>query len=207
MHENELYQPPKVEKVLSRETVQAENGYRDGIYLFIKKGFVSPPVCIVSGEPVDPTAKRYKFRVSYLPSLALLLLFLSLPGLLLIAVLQKSIVFEVSLAEQEAKKFVRNKLIILGAFLMSIIAFILGVMFANPYGPGLGGILLLFSAIWAITQNRLVKVVRYKKKYFQLRKAHPNFLEEIPKSINSSSSLDSLFAQSDSTLKQKTKPE
>jgi len=189
MKEPNIYEPPKVNDVMPSGVNQTANGFTDGGVLYIKKGFEAPAVCIVSGEPVSSKSRQYKLTVSYVPPLAYLLIFIGVIGWICIALLQKSVRYKVYLSEEHAKRFRRNKWIGRLSFLLSITGMFVGGLYDIPYAIVGGVLLILFTLFWSVLTNRVVKFIRYKDGYFQLSKAHKNFLEHIPKPLYPSSNI------------------
>ena len=165
----------------NQNPIKIPSVYTDSKYLFIKNDFNSPAICIRSGEDVDPNSKKYKVLITHVPIIVYVLIIFGFFGLILLLICQKKVSFEVYLNQENARKYRRNKLVSVSSFLLFIVALVLGFMSGNSYVFILSGAIFLFFLFWAAMTNKLVKLVRYKNKYFQVKNAHSRFLEHMPK--------------------------
>ena len=177
MNDTNPYATPQT----NQNPIEIPSVYTDSEYLFVKNDFNSPAICIRSGEDVDPNSKKYKVLITHVPIIVYVLIIFGFFGLILLLICQKKVSFEVYLNQENARKYRRNKLVSVSSFLLFLAALILGLMYENNYALILSGAIFLFFLFWAAMTNKLVKLVRYKNKYFQIKNAHPRFLEHIPK--------------------------
>ena len=177
MNDTNPYAAPQT----NQNPIEIPSVYTDSKYLFVKNDFNSPAICIRSGEDVDPNSKKYKVLITHVPVIVYALIVFGFLGLILLLVCQKKVSFEVYLNQENARKYRRNKLVSVSSFLLFIVALVLGFMSGNSYVFILFGILFLFFLFWIALTNKLVKLVRYKNKYFQVKNAHSRFLEHMPR--------------------------
>ena len=189
MSEN-LYEAPK--SVTSNPVNMAAVGaaFQDAGILYLRKGFVSPPVCIKSGLALNPSSKKYKMNISYIAPLAYLCILFGLPGLLVLACIQKSLRMQIYLSEENARIFQKNRLIAWGSFFISILLAVAAIYFGlGALGLASGGV-FVFTLIWAAMANKVLKVIRYKNNFFEVARAHPDFLAHIPLSSTPTTSIN-----------------
>ena len=177
MNDTNPYATPQT----NQNPIEIPSVYTDSEYLFVKNDFNSPAICIRSGEDVDPNSKKYKVFITHVPIIVYVLIIFGFLGLILLLICQKKVSFEVYLNQENARKYRRNKLVSVSSFLLFIVALVLGFMSENSYVFILSGAIFLFFLFWVALTNNLVKLVRYKNKYFQIKNAHPRFLEHTPK--------------------------
>ena len=178
---NNLYEAPK--SIVDEIGTKGVDGFAftDAGILYLKKGFQSPRICILSGEIVGPSSKPRQITISYIPPLIYLSLLLGvLIGLIIIACVQKTVKVNFYLSEKHTKTFKKNKLISWFSFALSLLLLIAAIKFKLAILGFASAAVFLFCLIWIATTNKILKLIRYKNKFFELASAHPNYLTHIP---------------------------
>lgn len=181
MSEN-LYAAPQTAITEAVNMASLGVAFQDAGILYVRAGFVAPPVCVQSGINIDPSTKKYKIHISYINPLAYLLILIGLPGWIILACIQKNLQLRVHLSEENAKKFKKNKLIGWSSFLISLLLAATAIYLELPAVGLASAAIFIFCLIWVIVTNKVLRVIRHKNNFFELARAHTNFLAHIPQS-------------------------
>lgn len=154
-------------------------GFTDAGILYIRKGFESPPICILSGEPVDHSTKQCNTSISYSHPLGFIAFIIPPFGLLSLLFFHKAIRIPVYLSEKHARKLKRNKFISWITFFISLLCILGTFLLDQPLLFVAGIISFGCCVLWTLFTNKILKVSRHENKFFQVTNAHPNFLSHI----------------------------
>jgi len=156
--------------------------FRQGDLLLVRAGAELPPLCPVSGRPVDPAAPRPPRRLLWIPVLCLAFL-LFLPLALLIPFFLKTARITYSLSPRVLKQTRIKKRNAFAALGFGSLLFV-GALFipdnVGIYLIGTTGILLMVLALILFLLAPALRASGYRDGWFQIKGCSPAFLAALP---------------------------